>query len=122
MLGAALVNPAEAFGRLPAFYRKPGSTASVVTVQVGTEPWIKIVKKSSRHSAHLCHTLLARLRYGGQIEQGGSHGGGRDHKAHPMVEGANQGSMAGLVRRLARLDPGRLRFHDFPADHAADLA
>src|SRR5436190_19136989 len=39
-----------------------------------------------------------------------------------MVEGADQGSMAGLVRRLARLDLGRLRFHDFPLDHAADLA
>ena len=30
--------------------------------------------------------------------------------------------MAGLGRRLARLDVGRLRFHNFPADHVADLA
>src|SRR6516162_1106441 len=39
-----------------------------------------------------------------------------------MVEGADQGPMASVVRRLARLDVGRLRFHDFPADHVADFA
>ena len=92
MLGAALVNPAEAFGRLPAFYRKPGSTASVVTVQVGTEPWIKIVKKAQdipRISG--IHCLQ-----------------GSDTEARSNREGANQGSMAGLGRRLARLDVGRV--------------
>src|SRR5215469_17872838 len=30
--------------------------------------------------------------------------------------------MAGVVGGLARLDPRRFRFHDLPADHAADIA
>ena len=44
----------------------------------------------------------------------------RDRDASRVVEGTDQRPMARVVRSLARLGPGCLRFHDFPPDHGAD--
>src|SRR5712672_3249053 len=38
-----------------------------------------------------------------------------------LVEGTDQGPVASLYRRLARLDARRVRLHHLPADHGADL-
>src|SRR5215472_5254437 len=43
-------------------------------------------------------------------------------KSDSVVEGAYQRAVACMGRSLAWLDPRRLRFHDLPADHGADLA
>ena len=77
--------------------------------------------KKARDFSHCCLHFLQGSGDGAGVERGGWRMAAvEDRKPDPVVEGADQGSMASLVRRLARLDAGRLRLHDLPADHAAD--
>src|SRR5262249_50818515 len=48
---------------------------------------------------------------------------GRDRpQSASVVEGTNEGPVAGMGGGLAGLDPRLVRLHDLPADHAADFA